>query len=127
MFAEDLDPPALTFSTQEKAKLRSSFPYFCEKLLKINPKIKELVRERDAGEANPARGPLIPFVWNEAQREVWRVICEELEAGGSQAGHPQSAPGRDLHVLLRLHLLADVAADAHARGDRRVRKEDDAR
>jgi hypothetical protein len=73
----------LTFSNEERARLRSDFPYFCERLLKINPKVKELVQARAEGDNETPRGPLIPFVWNEAQREVWRVMLEMIARGVS--------------------------------------------
>lgn len=72
---------ALTFSPQERARLRSDFPYFCERLLKINPKVKELVQARADGEKDEPRGTLIPFVWNKAQHEVWRVMCDQIARG----------------------------------------------
>jgi len=63
----------MQFSAEEKRKqeltrLRSDFKYFCEKLLKINPKIKEL-------NSNQTAGPLIPFIWNKAQCHVWAIMA----------------------------------------------------
>lgn len=72
---------AIAFSPEERARLRSDFPYFCHRLLKINPKIKELVAAKEAGDADVPSGTLIPFVWNEAQHEVWRIMCEQIAAG----------------------------------------------
>jgi hypothetical protein len=66
----------------EVARLRRDFPYFCERLLWINPKIKELVQARDDGKDDEVEaGPLIRLVWNEAQREVWRIMCEQIRLG----------------------------------------------
>lgn len=59
---------------EELQRLRSDFRYFCEKLLQINPKIKELVAAKAAGE-QLSSGPLIPFVWNKAQCHVWNIMA----------------------------------------------------
>jgi hypothetical protein len=73
--------PSLVFTKEERARLRRDFPYFCQRLLKINPKIKELVAAREEGDDSKPIGPLIPFIWNEAQREVWRIMCEQIRLG----------------------------------------------
>jgi hypothetical protein len=65
------------FSKAELERLRSDFEYFCERLLRINPKIKELV----ASGAETDAGALIPFRWNMAQRYVWLAMCEMLARG----------------------------------------------
>ena len=74
------EPIALTFSPEERKRLRADFQYFCERLLRINPKIKELVKSREEGE-EAARGALIPFRWNKAQYYVWEAMCEQIARG----------------------------------------------
>lgn len=64
-------------AAQKLALLRSDFKYFCETLLKINPKIKELVNKSGDGEVKNL-GPLIPFVWNKAQCHVWEIMAEKI-------------------------------------------------
>ncbi len=60
------------FTAEEKAKLRANFPYFCEKLLKINPKDSELLET--ARNEGAVKGVLIPFRWNKAQNRVWKIM-----------------------------------------------------
>lgn len=79
-YGEPFDPARLV-SADEIRRYRSSFPSFCDELLWINPKIKELVRQREGGDDSLPRGPLLRFHWNDAQREVWRVMCEQLSKG----------------------------------------------
>ncbi len=66
-------------SATERDRLRSDFEYFCVKMLKINPKIKELVRARDGGDLTASPGALIPFRWNMAQRHVWNTVSAQIE------------------------------------------------
>lgn len=73
-------PETLLFSAEERQRLRADFPYFSQTLLKINPKIKELIVARGEGD-EPIRGPLIPFRWNKAQRIVWKVMLGMIERG----------------------------------------------
>ena len=68
------------FARGEIDELRSNFPLFCERLLKINPKIKELIASRDDGD-DAARGQLIPFKWNMAQAYVWEAMCAQIARG----------------------------------------------
>jgi hypothetical protein len=61
------------YSEEERELFRTDFKLFCEKLLKINPKDKELAGPSDSV------GQLIPFRWNKAQRRVWREMCSLIE------------------------------------------------
>lgn len=80
-YAAMAEEPQVVFTQADRKRLRSDFPWFCSTLLKINPKIKELVKAREEGDNTAAAGPLIPFIWNEAQKEVWRVMCEQIALG----------------------------------------------
>jgi hypothetical protein len=69
-------------SSEEEAdrdRALRDFRFFCRRFLKIKPK-----RDDDDKLINPELkklGPLIPFVWNEAQEIVWGVMCEMMRAG----------------------------------------------
>src|SRR5258708_4524993 len=56
-------------------RLKSDFEFFCLTMLKINPKVKELQKE------GAAKGVLIPFKWNKAQRRTW-ILMQSLIAQG---------------------------------------------
>lgn len=64
-------------AAERNLRLRSDFEYFCVELLKINPKVKELVTSG----SGKGTGVLIPFVWNKAQRKTWKLMQELIAQG----------------------------------------------